>query len=586
MFEVEAPPMAPGPATIEREAMRMVPRLVGSIRTLGLQMENELYAPRPPLSNPILQVHTALRLSALADSLNPAPQTPVIAVINAHREALLEPGPASSIARSLLAQFAARARNEEHFAAEYAIAIRAPGGASALPLTALGVAVAMRPYAQEEVWYPGFPFPRVPELEQRFGLASIQFGPAVLDVWRPYYQRMLGSALAELHTVLPQLDLRGLHFHIKRTDTQWTVLAFHEPWSRTIYLPPATGAGTIAHEVAHDLDSQVARKRYGAQADYGTDLAARSPRNDGFAEAVQSLPSLQAAAIDSTHPPTWDYRSRPAEIFARNLDWFVVSELAAQGRSNGYLSSVQDKVLIGFGSVGVPDAKLAQAFMHLLMLSSPISEEAKRRYMEKFGAGSSLSAFGLIRAILDPAERQEGARQGTDRVDSRIHEEGSSFAALRENARREIARIERARSRAHARVESALCASPPWRAHLNDRGGMQAAIDLAADAAIRGVLLRYAGDLAGRGGRAWMLRSLYGPAYPAAEVDEEASSMLEDLLSLRSEGALGRQTSPDAQRLPTGNPFQPLTHLQRCPNGFGIPRSSGDDGWPASRERR
>src|SRR5690606_41291640 len=98
-------------------------------------------------------------------------------------------------------------------------------------------------------------------LGHRFGIASVRFDDGVPAEWRPYYRRMLAQSLADLQRVLPALDTRGLRVHFGKSPGRDATLALHDPSRRTVYLPPATCAGTLAHEIAHDLDSHVALNR-------------------------------------------------------------------------------------------------------------------------------------------------------------------------------------------------------------------------------------------------------------------------------------------------------------------------------------
>jgi hypothetical protein len=52
---------------------------------------------------------------------------------------------------------------------------------------------------------------------------------------------------------------------------------------------------------------------------------------------------------------------RPAEVFARTVDWFVSVALAREGRVNGYLSAVQDEVLSGHVAVLPRDVAVSAA---------------------------------------------------------------------------------------------------------------------------------------------------------------------------------------------------------------------------------
>src|SRR5690606_31589612 len=213
-------------------------------------------------------------------------------------------------------------------------------------------------------------------LGHRFGIASVRFDDGVPAEWRPYYRRMLAQSLADLQRVLPALDTRGLRVHFGRSPGRDATLALHDPARRTVYLPPGTGAGTLAHEIAHDLDWQASLKRYRVRGDYATDRATRR-RSDRLAASVQGLSkaALLAPEPGARTPPL--HSRRPAEVFARSVDWFVVVSLAREGRTNGYLSSVQDDVITGYGTVTPPDVTGAAGAALIAILDEVRSEERR-----------------------------------------------------------------------------------------------------------------------------------------------------------------------------------------------------------------
>ena len=143
---------------------------------------------------------------------------------------------------------------------------------------------------------------------------------------------VLARGLADLQRVLPALDFRGLRVRFGRAPAGSTVLALHDPQHRTVFLPPATGAGTIAHEFAHDLDYQVAERRYGIRGDYATDFATRTERGR-LAASVTGLSGATLVAPAPGDPAVPDHAHRPAEVFARSMEWFVAVSLAREGRT-------------------------------------------------------------------------------------------------------------------------------------------------------------------------------------------------------------------------------------------------------------
>ncbi|HEV2131827.1 MAG TPA: hypothetical protein VGR27_12020, partial [Longimicrobiaceae bacterium] len=533
LFEVEAPPLAPRPASIEREAVRLLPQLLAAIQSLELRPECRSHSLHPALSRPVLHLRTALRLTALADSFNPPPQAPVEVIVRSYTDPLLERESLAPGERNRLRRFATRARDEEHFAAEYVIAWHSFERNELLSLSAQSVAAALRSFAQEQVWYVGATSPPRPhELDRRFGFAAVDFDARTPVRWRPYYRRMLESALTDLQTVMPALNTDGLRIRFARPDSGPPALAYHTALPRAVYLPPATSAGTLAHEIAHDLDWQTARRKYRVRAGYATDLGARSTRRDGFAIAVQSMPGPEARGESADSSTGRDHLTRPAEVFARNFEWFVASQLAARGRSNGYLSSILDETLVGYGSAVAPDPETARAFVRVLTLAAPLPEEARQRYTERFAWGALWSPSAAIHHVLRAARWETHAAISQSADTDTPDAPGVPLTRTLDAARRESARLREVRTRAIVEAEGGLCGGSLRYFSTRIRSEVRSAIDLASDAALRGVLLQRAEDVAGRAGRAWMARWLYGPLHPGAEVDAETLPLLEELASL------------------------------------------------------
>jgi hypothetical protein len=208
----------------------------------------------------------------------------------------------------------------------------------------LAAAVGMRARAQEPLWFTGDP---VPSLEQ-LGVSRVSFDDDVPRSWRPSYLASLDAALENLRLVFPQLDLTGVTVRFRVTSPADSALAMHEPQTRTLHLPVATAAGTLTHEIAHDLDRQVSLL-LGRQG-YWSDAANRGGRADAKLRGAASRVAASLRAMtDETAAGRRDREAhdRPAEIFATRVDWFVSQSLARQGRSSGFLSAVQDELITG-----------------------------------------------------------------------------------------------------------------------------------------------------------------------------------------------------------------------------------------------
>ncbi|MBX6333453.1 MAG: hypothetical protein IRY91_16515, partial [Gemmatimonadaceae bacterium] len=349
----------------------------------------------------LLDRGTARRLAAIAAVTNAPPETPVVVPIQSYRGEIVAGGGLTWPERAARYHFAVRARNEETLVAERAIvAARAPG--VAVERAALAAAVALRAYAQEAPWVPGDEAPTVRELVARFGLASVTFDPGTPERWKPYYRAMLASALDDITRIVPSLDLEGLHIHFGDSPMRRAALALHDPRRRTIYLPLATGAGTIAHELAHDIDWQAAETRYATRGDYATDRAVRDARGGLLAASMRGLTAASlttAAAREAAETLS----ARPTEVFARSVDWFVAVSLARAGRSNGYLSSVQDDLLTGYVTVTPPDVtgEAGAALISILDDVAPPSPALRSWFLTRYGPGRALTPYDLVRRVLE-----------------------------------------------------------------------------------------------------------------------------------------------------------------------------------------
>lgn len=304
-----------------------------------------------------------------------------------------------------------RASNEEAMAAE--LSLLSPDTTGAAALAVLEAAVGLRTLAQERVWFPGDPAPTEREIRRRFGYASVEFEPGVPLRWRGYLLRSLAGSTAELQRVLPTFTVTGAHVRFSARAPNDTLLALHVAQSRTLILPIGTGSGTLAHELAHDLDARAARTRY-SRGGYATDLAVR--RQDGrMAASVAGL--TRAPLVAPTEGGASPHRQRPAEVFARTIEWLVPAALARDGRMNGFLSSVQDEQLTGAGSVLPTDVSLGAvpALADVLEeMPAPESQDAARAIRARFAGGSEWTAQRLVRLVLETPLPSDGPARATD----------------------------------------------------------------------------------------------------------------------------------------------------------------------------
>lgn len=531
-FVVERPAMQSLPPEVEREALELAPVLAASIREQGPRLSGG----EQPLQSgavPLLGAAAARRLAEIADSLNYPDQTPFAVAVDVHRPDLVEHPALGPLQKLAGERFTARATNEERFAGEYALLLRAGRQDPAPSLAAMWAAVAMRPYGQEPVWFPGFDAPSTGELVDRYGLAALSFDDAVPPDWRPYYRRMLSVALRDLQSVIPSLDLRGVRVRFGHAKGRSGTLALHDPKTRTVYLPPATGAGTIAHELAHDVDWQISLRRYRVRGDYGTDRAVRRSR-DRLAASLQGLTSatlLPPTPGDGT--PTLHAR-RPAEVFARNVDWFVAVSLASDGRSNGYLSSVQDDLLTGFGTVLPPDisGSAGAALIAILDEVAPVYSSTRDWFLSKYGPGRVFTPYDLLRQVL------EGSGASADPMRAPEGEHGEEVQTPLAPPVQRFGSVRAARDSALTAIDAWVCRAP---GAAYDRRLEHARRDLvlqAASARARGVALERARAMGGPDAAAWMVRQLYGAGWDAPPLQdalrEPFSSILEQVRALES----------------------------------------------------
>jgi hypothetical protein len=345
-----------------------------------------------------LRIGTALRLGELAAAHDYPTQAPVAVAVTINRDAFVGRAGLEEIVVEQRRSFADAATTEEKLvAAARRLADRPDAAGPRMSLILLQAAVFMRGWNQEEPWFPGDPGPSTRDLENRFALAFVTFDGDVPEAWRPYYRRMLGRALGDLQRVIPTASLRGLGVRFGTVPGGGPALALHEPRTRALILPPHSGAGTIAHEVAHDLDWQLARRRYNRRGAYASDLAVNRQTGDRVANSLEGL----AASFQRGDGNASAHDHRPAEVFARGMDWLIASYLAAEGRMGGYLSSFQDAAIAGYGTTRGPhvDGAAVPSLLTILEQVSPLTPEARQWALDSYGPQRSLTAKELVRAI-------------------------------------------------------------------------------------------------------------------------------------------------------------------------------------------
>jgi hypothetical protein len=517
-FRVESPALATLPQEMEREALEDAPRIGAALRALGANTKNIVShrAAAVSVHRSLLSPRAAARLLALADSMPMPPLSPlVVGARGYHRELVAQPwlNDAERVRRRSLET----AGSEERFAARYALIERKSPYDVVPSLVALWSAVGMRAMSQEAVWYPGFPAPTARDLTQRYGLRSVTFGASVPVAWRPYYRRMIDVALTDMRLVLPALDVSGLSVRFQEVGDDEGTLALHDPKQRRLLLPPATAAGTLAHEIAHDIDWQVALRRYRVRGDYASDRAVREggAQRDGLALRMQDL-AVGSTLPASTSPRLVAHAHRPTEILARNVDFFITASLAEQGRVDGYLSSMQDEVLTGYGTVRAPELTgvAADALVNILEKIAPMRAETRQWFLRNYGTGRTLRSYDLARRVLES--------EVPDAHDAAASAAVSDTAAF-EN-------ITKARALGNASIDAWTCRAPAGAHNARLEQARRALVDEAAAARARGYAVRRARSLMGKPAARWVAGQLFGAPWHVDGVSPEMEVYLGELV--------------------------------------------------------
>ncbi len=243
------------------------------------------------------------------------------------------------------------AHNEESLV--MALASADSGAAPIVAAGALLAAQGMRTLAQEAAYHPGVLLLKPEQVAERLGLASLTFGRDVPASWHAYYAREFASSVDALRGIFPRASFSGLNVRIGDRVLSGA-LAVHDPRSRTLTLPLATGFGAVGHELMHDLDWQSARDYAGRAGTYATDNASRGARGQPIAAPLARLAEFVPVGTSST---AYSIEARrPAELLARGADWFLAAALARQGRMHGALTAVQDGWIRGYASATGPAA--------------------------------------------------------------------------------------------------------------------------------------------------------------------------------------------------------------------------------------
>lgn len=303
----------------------------------------------------------------------------------------------------------------------------------------------------------------------QFGV-TVTFDAATRSGWRPFLQRTLELAIIDMRRVLPGFDPHGLRVHFGTSPLGDRALALHDPTRRIIYFPPTSHAGVMAHEFAHDLDWQAAKREYGGSGWYRTDHALRQSV-DQLAGALRQMAS--ATRGDSLSARMMGV-ARPTEVLARNVDWFVSASLAREGRVNGHLSAAQDPVLTGYASAITPEAARAGGSATLRALDglTTVPSVTRSWFSDLYGADRRLTVHEAVRRVLE-------APLGRINLDDR-----TSFKPWEPQS------IDR-RFGALSGSGSWACLVDGFAGRVDDAGAIRAIIQYAAESRARGVLRQW-----------------------------------------------------------------------------------------------
>ena len=393
---VEQPLLGVLSAGDREAAIDMTPAILARIEAVRPAVSDEV-------STTLLDKKSAMTLARLATA---QPPLAAIRVPVTGRAATLRAD--STLARSALSVIAA-ATNEESLVAAYAFGDAAGESPSpTLRRLMVSAAVALRAHAQDPVWLgaeemtPG-------SVIGRYALKSITFDRRIPQTWRPFYTRMIAGALDDFTRVLPGYDPAGLSFMVEMGPLPDSALAMHDPRTHTIRLSAMTPSGTLAHELAHDVDWRAARTLFAKSGGYATDRSVRE-QSLRLSSSVRGLTQARIAGRGRISPHG---SSRPAEFFARNVDWFVADGLASMGRSNGFLSAIEDPVLTGFATApaDAPSLETARALIGTLAEMTYVPDSSGRAYVKRWSSLDLLDPSALVLRTMDaPVISRRGAR--------------------------------------------------------------------------------------------------------------------------------------------------------------------------------
>ena len=509
-FWVERPVLESAGTTFEQAAINTLPRLVHAIRLAANGGDSQRRMP-PGAGADLSGLR---RLPAVDTTFGMPPRSAIVVPVGAVGASLPDSLPAD--VQRAWDDFVAGATTEEALAIRAAdLSVTQPTLRGPVARAVLNAAIALRPDAQETVWFPGMGAPTPHDIFLAHGI-RVTSDEAIPSAWVPYVLITLDGALRDLRAVVPRLNLSGLEFAITTESAVPGALASHSPTTRIIDLPISTGLGTLAHEIAHDLDWQAARRARPKARTYASDNEAIRG-NSQFRSAVATLVPTTVGSWRPAGAAMAPPSTRPAEVVASTFDWFIATRLAARGRWNGALSAGQDEILTGHGSIQPPGSSVAYgtAAVEVMRPLAILPEREVDAFLAQYGPTRGARAVPLLDAFV---VRLESGGVATAR---RSVPEGGVAAiddvfAVRDRMLDEMGRQE--------------CVVRPALVSRQVSPAYARLIEQAAGARARGVALRMAETIAGDPGRAWMANRLYGPLWPANDdLDPTIAETLEAL---------------------------------------------------------
>jgi hypothetical protein len=413
---VEGPVLSALPAADRESAIDMAPAILARIEAVrpGAAIDMapailaRIEAVRPGAANEVspslLDKSAAIELAALAIAY---PPLAAIRIPVTGRASTLRAD--SALARSALPVIAA-ASNEESLVAAFAFADAADETRSAtLRRLMVSAGVGLRAHAQDPVWFGNEPV-SIGSVIGRYALKSITFDRQIPTAWRPFYAQMIAGALDDFTRALPGYDPTGLSFTVEMGPLPDSALAMHDPRTHTIRLSAMTPSGTLAHELAHDVDWRAARRLFAKSGGYATDRSQRE-QSLRLSSSVRGLTQARIAGRGRISPTG---SSRPAEYFARSVDWFVADALASAGRSNGFLSAIQDPILSGFATAtaDAPSPETSRALIGTLTEMTYLPDSMAAGYVSRWASLYLLDPSTIVLRTIDaPVPSRRGPRQ-------------------------------------------------------------------------------------------------------------------------------------------------------------------------------